>query len=177
MYVDPTFNWLPIQNPYQTSCPKNIVENVIIAEKSKKTTTIIANEPIKNMKKGHADREHSTGSPTNAEQNKVANIQTPAHSRSQKAKKKGSKEHIHSDADEGSPNPSDNINTLKNENGNMQKMRSSCKAEELIKLKLQCEFLVRSCISGLLLTMSDQMFKEMEGWFKLLINLIHIINI
>ncbi|XP_054083223.1 uncharacterized protein LOC105209676 isoform X4 [Zeugodacus cucurbitae] len=141
---------------------KDTVENVIIAEKSKKTTTIIANEPIKNMKKGHADGEHSTGSPTNVEHNKATNTQTPPHSRSQKAKKKGPKEHSHNDADEGSPSPSDNTSSPKNENGNIQKTRSSCKAEELHKLKVQCELLVRSCISGLLLTMTDQMFKEME---------------
>ncbi|XP_054083222.1 uncharacterized protein LOC105209676 isoform X3 [Zeugodacus cucurbitae] len=103
-----------------------------------------------------------TGSPTNVEHNKATNTQTPPHSRSQKAKKKGPKEHSHNDADEGSPSPSDNTSSPKNENGNIQKTRSSCKAEELHKLKVQCELLVRSCISGLLLTMTDQMFKEME---------------
>ncbi|XP_029407378.2 uncharacterized protein LOC105229266 isoform X3 [Bactrocera dorsalis] len=140
---------------------KDTVENIIIAEKSKKTTTIIANEPIKNMKKGHADGEHSTGSSTTAD-HKAANTQPPPHPRSQRAKKKESKVQDHNEADEESPNQPDNSSTPKNENGNIQKTRSSCKAEELNKLKLQCEFLVRSCISGLLLTMTDQMFKEME---------------
>ncbi|XP_039948993.1 uncharacterized protein LOC126752352 isoform X2 [Bactrocera neohumeralis] len=104
-----------------------------------------------------------TGSSTSADHNKAANTQPPPHPRSQKAKKKGSKvQEDHNEADEGSPNQPDNSSKPKNENGNMQKTRSSCKAEELNKLKLQCEFLVRSCISGLLLTMTDQMFKEME---------------
>nr|XP_036225438.1 uncharacterized protein LOC106614921 isoform X1 [Bactrocera oleae] len=103
-----------------------------------------------------------TGSSTNAEHNKAANTQTPTHPRSQKAKKKGSKEQDHNETDEGNPNQPDNSSTHKNDNGNIQKTRSSCKAEELNKLKLQCEALVRSCISGLLLTMTDQMFKEME---------------
>ncbi|XP_018784011.1 PREDICTED: uncharacterized protein LOC108965813 isoform X2 [Bactrocera latifrons] len=103
-----------------------------------------------------------TGSSTTADHNKAANTQPPPHPRSQKAKKKGSKVQDHNEADEGSPNQPDNSNSPKNENGNIQKTRPSCRAEELSKLKLQCELLVRSCISGLLLTMTDQMFKEME---------------
>ncbi|XP_011207728.1 uncharacterized protein LOC105229266 isoform X2 [Bactrocera dorsalis] len=102
-----------------------------------------------------------TGSSTTAD-HKAANTQPPPHPRSQRAKKKESKVQDHNEADEESPNQPDNSSTPKNENGNIQKTRSSCKAEELNKLKLQCEFLVRSCISGLLLTMTDQMFKEME---------------
>ncbi|XP_059221280.1 poly(A) RNA polymerase gld-2 homolog B isoform X1 [Stomoxys calcitrans] len=44
----------------------------------------------------------------------------------------------------------------------MQKIRANCKAEELIKLKSKCEFLVRTCIGGLILSMSDQQFRDME---------------
>ncbi|XP_030565529.1 uncharacterized protein LOC115765922 isoform X3 [Drosophila novamexicana] len=47
--------------------------------------------------------------------------------------------------------------------GNGQaKVRVNCKPEELSKLKARCELLLRSCIGGLLLAMSDQSFKEME---------------
>ncbi|XP_037929337.1 uncharacterized protein LOC119689707 [Teleopsis dalmanni] len=45
---------------------------------------------------------------------------------------------------------------------NMHNIRASCKAEELSKLKLKCEQLVRTCITGLLITMSNVAFKEME---------------
>ncbi|XP_075153267.1 uncharacterized protein LOC142226903 [Haematobia irritans] len=45
---------------------------------------------------------------------------------------------------------------------NMQKIRANCKAEELIKLKSRCEYLVRSCIGGLILSMTDQQFRDME---------------
>ncbi|XP_070139353.1 uncharacterized protein [Drosophila kikkawai] len=47
-------------------------------------------------------------------------------------------------------------------NGNGNKARANCKPEELSKLKTRCELLLRSCIGGLLLSMSDQAFKEME---------------
>ncbi|XP_017086908.2 uncharacterized protein [Drosophila bipectinata] len=47
-------------------------------------------------------------------------------------------------------------------NGNGNKARANCKPEELSKLKARCEMLLRSCIGGLLLSMSDQAFKEME---------------
>ncbi|XP_017075617.1 uncharacterized protein LOC108110876 isoform X3 [Drosophila eugracilis] len=46
--------------------------------------------------------------------------------------------------------------------GNGNKARANCKPEELSKLKNRCELLLRSCIGGLLLSMSDQAFKEME---------------
>ncbi|EDW03420.1 uncharacterized protein LOC6561397 isoform X1 [Drosophila grimshawi] len=42
------------------------------------------------------------------------------------------------------------------------KVRANCKPEELSKLKARCEFLLRSCIGGLLLVMPDPAFKEME---------------
>lgn len=42
------------------------------------------------------------------------------------------------------------------------KVRANCKPEELSKLKIRCEQLLRSCIGGLLLSMTDQAFKEME---------------
>ncbi|KAH8360981.1 hypothetical protein KR093_005998 [Drosophila rubida] len=46
--------------------------------------------------------------------------------------------------------------------GGQAKVRANCKPEELSKLKTRCELLLRSCIGGLLLSMSDQSFKEME---------------
>ncbi|XP_017046162.1 uncharacterized protein LOC108091461 isoform X4 [Drosophila ficusphila] len=46
--------------------------------------------------------------------------------------------------------------------GNGNKARANCKPEELSRLKNRCELLLRSCIGGLLLSMSDQAFKEME---------------
>ena len=55
----------------------------------------------------------------------------------------------------------------KSQNGsytnNIQKYRANCKPEELSKLKAKCEYLVRSCIGGLILSMTDHAFREMEG--------------
>ncbi|XP_061387396.1 uncharacterized protein LOC133322416 [Musca vetustissima] len=45
---------------------------------------------------------------------------------------------------------------------NMQKIRANCKPEELNQLQAKCEYLVRSCIGGLILSMTDQQFKDME---------------
>ncbi|XP_017854206.1 uncharacterized protein LOC108607714 isoform X2 [Drosophila busckii] len=42
------------------------------------------------------------------------------------------------------------------------KVRANCKAEELSKLKARCELLLRGCIGSLLLSMSDQSFRELE---------------
>ncbi|CAD6998339.1 unnamed protein product [Ceratitis capitata] len=143
---------------------KDTVENVIIAEKRKQTTkTTIANEPLKNIKKGHADGKHSTGTPTNTDHNKnAANTQTPPHTHNSKAKKKNANDRSSQDNDEDTLNATGHIIRINYDNGNAQKNRSSCKAEELSKLRAQCEVLLRSCISGLLLTMTDQSFKEME---------------
>lgn len=54
---------------------------------------------------------------------------------------------------------------------NMSKIKASCQSEELAKLKTKCEFLVRSCVGSLLLKMSDEKFKEMEGEFEKLFTL------
>uniref|UniRef100_A0A1I8N2T0 Uncharacterized protein n=1 Tax=Musca domestica TaxID=7370 RepID=A0A1I8N2T0_MUSDO len=51
---------------------------------------------------------------------------------------------------------------------NMQKIRANCKPEELNKLQAKCEYLVRSCIGGLILSMTDQQFKDMEDFSNLL---------
>lgn len=45
----------------------------------------------------------------------------------------------------------------------LQKMKANCKSEDLDKLKVRCEILVRNCIVGLLGQMSDDDFKSMEG--------------
>lgn len=47
----------------------------------------------------------------------------------------------------------------------LQKMKANCKSEDLDKLKVRCEILVRNCIVGLLGQMSDDDFKSMEGIF------------
>jgi len=66
---------------------------------------------------------------------------------------------------EGSGQSADEVKTEEGSgaNGNGNKARANCKPEELSKLKNRCEILLRSCIGGLLLSMSDQAFKEMEG--------------
>lgn len=45
----------------------------------------------------------------------------------------------------------------------LQKLKANCKSEDLDKLKMRCEILVRDCIAGLLMHLSEQDFKEMEG--------------
>ncbi|XP_012266165.2 uncharacterized protein LOC105691921 [Athalia rosae] len=45
----------------------------------------------------------------------------------------------------------------------LQKLKSNCKPEELLKLKIRCEILVRDCIAGLLVNLSMQDFTEVEG--------------
>ncbi|XP_014611291.1 PREDICTED: uncharacterized protein LOC106790709 [Polistes canadensis] len=45
----------------------------------------------------------------------------------------------------------------------LRKLKSNCKPEELQKLKLQCEILVRDCIAGLLANLSVRDFQEIEG--------------
>lgn len=54
----------------------------------------------------------------------------------------------------------------KNERNNLlqaQKAKSRCQPDKLSKLKSKCETIVRFCILGLLLEMSDQAFTELEG--------------
>lgn len=45
----------------------------------------------------------------------------------------------------------------------LQKMKANCKSENLEKLKTKCEILVRDCIAGLLVQLSDSDFRSMEG--------------
>lgn len=44
-------------------------------------------------------------------------------------------------------------------------MKANCKPDELEQLKTKCEILVRDCIAGLLVHMSNDDFKAMEGDF------------
>lgn len=44
----------------------------------------------------------------------------------------------------------------------LQKLKANCKPEELQKIKTSCENLVRDCIAGLLLNLSDKDFREVE---------------
>lgn len=44
-----------------------------------------------------------------------------------------------------------------------QRMKANCKSDDLEKLKLKCEILVRDCIAGLLVHLSNDDFKSMEG--------------
>ncbi|CAH1976910.1 unnamed protein product [Acanthoscelides obtectus] len=43
-----------------------------------------------------------------------------------------------------------------------QRLKADCKPEELQRLKTKCEVLVRDCIAGLLIRLSDKNFKEIE---------------
>lgn len=45
----------------------------------------------------------------------------------------------------------------------MQRMKANCKREELDALKVKCQVLIRDCVGGLLVNLSQQEFKEMEG--------------
>lgn len=45
----------------------------------------------------------------------------------------------------------------------LQKLKANCKSEEFEKMKLKCEILVRDCIAGLLIQLSNDDFKAMEG--------------
>lgn len=45
----------------------------------------------------------------------------------------------------------------------MQRMKANCKKEELDKLRAKCQVLIRDCIGGLLVNLSQHEFKEMEG--------------
>lgn len=44
-----------------------------------------------------------------------------------------------------------------------QRMKANCKPDELEQLKVKCEILVRDCIAGLLVQLSNDDFKAMEG--------------
>lgn len=45
----------------------------------------------------------------------------------------------------------------------IQRMKANCKSDDLEKLKFKCEILVRDCIAGLLIHLSNDDFKAMEG--------------
>lgn len=45
----------------------------------------------------------------------------------------------------------------------IQKLKSNCNPEDLQKLKTRCEILVRDCIAGLIINLSVNDFKEIEG--------------
>lgn len=45
----------------------------------------------------------------------------------------------------------------------LQKLKANCKPDELQKLKTRCEILVRDCIASLLIQLSINDFKEVEG--------------
>lgn len=42
-------------------------------------------------------------------------------------------------------------------------MKANCKSDDLEQLKLKCEILVRDCIAGLLIQLSNEDFKKVEG--------------
>lgn len=44
-----------------------------------------------------------------------------------------------------------------------QRLKANCKSDELEKLRIKCEYLVRDCIAGLLVNLSNDDFKAMEG--------------
>lgn len=45
----------------------------------------------------------------------------------------------------------------------LQRMKANCKTDEIHKLKMRCEGLVRGCIAGLLVKLSTEDFKSMES--------------
>lgn len=45
----------------------------------------------------------------------------------------------------------------------LQRMKANCKSEDIQKLKSKCETLVRDCIGSLLVKLSQEDFKNMEG--------------
>ncbi|KAK0163098.1 hypothetical protein PV327_006807 [Microctonus hyperodae] len=59
--------------------------------------------------------------------------------------------------------PPTNDKREKNRESELRKLKSNCKPEELQKLKIQCEILVRDCIVGLLANLSVKDFQEIEG--------------
>lgn len=48
----------------------------------------------------------------------------------------------------------------------LQKLKANCNPEDLQKLKIRCELLVRDCIAGLIIHLSVHDFKEIEGNFN-----------
>lgn len=44
-----------------------------------------------------------------------------------------------------------------------QRLKANCKPDELQKLQIKCEILVRECIAGLLVNLTNDDFKSMEG--------------
>lgn len=44
-----------------------------------------------------------------------------------------------------------------------QRLKANCKSDDLEKLKIKCEILVRDCFAGLLVHLSNDDFKSMEG--------------
>lgn len=44
-----------------------------------------------------------------------------------------------------------------------QRLKANCKSDDLEKLRIKCEHLVRDCIAGLLVNLSNDDFKSMEG--------------
>lgn len=50
-----------------------------------------------------------------------------------------------------------------------QRMKANCKSDDLDKLKLKCEILVRDCIAGLLVQLSNEDFEKVEGNSRLLL--------
>lgn len=45
----------------------------------------------------------------------------------------------------------------------MQRLKANCKKEDLERLRAKCQILIRDCIGGLLVNLSTQQFKDMEG--------------
>lgn len=91
---------------------------------------------------------------------------------------------IYDDDGEDEDDDSDDANTTSSCDGNLvdaalppvdqkqqkinefQRMKANCKSEELEILKTRCETLVRNCIAGLLVYLSEDDFKGMEGKWK-----------
>ena len=71
---------------------------------------------------------------------------------------------INTDEEEPDPGePTKPLDTKQQRIIEMQRLKANCKKEELDKLRAKCQILIRDCIGGLLVSLSTQEFKEMEG--------------
>lgn len=68
----------------------------------------------------------------------------------------------HSSSDQNvNPLPADELKHQKI--SEMQRMKANCKTDDIDKLKYKCESLVRDCIASLLVHLSSEDFKTLEG--------------
>lgn len=57
----------------------------------------------------------------------------------------------------------DNVNKKELRMAEFKKLKANCIPTDLQKLRIQCEILVRNCVGGLLMNLSTENFRSMEG--------------